>query len=89
MSNPISPELLQALNERAEPKNSWEGYSSILQYLQGAAQRVPTQEDLESIDIDHYFSIELHYIAALVHGIFTEEGFEELESYLYDPLPLL
>ena len=85
--NAISAELLQAIDAKAEPKNSWEGYAAILRHLQGAIQRVPTQAALENSDIDRIFSIELHYIAALVSDIFSGEGIGELESYLYDPIP--
>jgi hypothetical protein len=85
--NTISAELLQTIEARAEPKNSWEGYATVLRYLQNAVLRVPTQAMIEQSDIDRIFSIELHYIAALVSDIFSGEGMDELESYLYDPIP--
>lgn len=79
----FAPELLQVIEARAEPKNSWEGYAAILHYLQAATQRVPTMLDV--IDIDQLFMAEIHYLAVLLNDLFAEEGFDELASYLYHP----
>lgn len=79
----IAPELLQVIEARAEPKNSWEGYAAILHYLQAAIRRIPTS--LDAIDIDQLFMEEIHYLAVLLNDLFAGEGFDELASYLYNP----
>lgn len=84
----ISPDLLHALDTRAELRNSWEGYAALLRYMQAAILRIPAPEELDALDIDRCFTIEMHYLAMLVDALFAAEGIEELASYLSDPLPL-
>ena len=88
----ISPEFLQLLEqkarERAIPKNSWEGYAILLRYWNNAFQRIPTLANLDATDdvgIDRLFVREISHLAVLVNELFSEEGFEELATYLYDP----
>jgi len=80
---PFAPELLQMIEARAEPKNSWEDYAAVLHYIEAAIQRVPT--DLDAINIDQLFMEEIHYLAVMLNDLFAEEGFEELTSYLCNP----
>jgi hypothetical protein len=89
----ISPEVLQTLElklkEYAIPRNSWDGYAALLQYVDGALQRIPTQGELEATDaeeIDRLFTVEMMYLAATVGEIFEGEGLEELANYLYEPI---
>lgn len=80
----FAPELLQAIEARSEPKNSWEGYAAVLHYIEAAVQRAPM--NLDAIDIDRLFVAEIHYLAVLLNDLFAEEGFDELTSYLHNPL---
>ena len=78
----IFSELLRQVDQRAEPKNSWEGYATVLRYLDGACQRNLARGPLDLHDIDAVFTVEMGYMAQLVATLFVGEGFEEFESYL-------
>lgn len=89
----ISPELIQMVEQKAQacaiPRNSWDGYAILLRYLSGALERLPTHQELAATDnenVDRLFVTEITYLAATISEIFEGEGFEELASYLYEPI---
>lgn len=89
----IAPELIQAAEQKARacaiPRNSWDGYAIMLRYLSKTLERLPTCQELAATDaesIDRLFITEITYLAAMISEIFEGEGFEELASYLYEPI---
>ncbi len=74
-------DILELVEQKAEPLNSWDAYAILLRYLNEAYHRVLLR-GLSNSDIDAALTVELEHVAVMVASIFLVEGFEELESYL-------
>ena len=74
--------LEQQAQECSISANSWDGSASLLRFVEGVLQRLPSLDALETGDIDAYLTTELEELANLVIALFPTEGFEELATFL-------
>ncbi len=78
----IFSELIQQVEQKAQPDDSWGCYAIFLRYLDEACQRNLARGGADMDDSDAIFTVEMGHMAQMVATLFAGEGFEEFESYL-------